>query len=158
MKAVIIYDSVFGNTEKVAQSVGQALGASAEVSVLPVSEATPERLRGADLLIAGAPTRQFRPSDGMRQWLASLPAGALQGMKTAAFDTRMSVKDANVWVLTVMVKIFGYAAEPMAKKLKAKGGQPTGTPAGFLVKGTEGPLFDGELERAAAWAQGLAAN
>ena len=158
MKAVIVYDSVFGNTEKVAQSVGQALGASAEVSVLRVSEATPERLRGADLLIAGAPTRQFRASDGMRQWLDTLPAGALQGIKTAAFDTRMSVKDAKVWILTILVKIFGYAAEPMAKKLQAKGGQPTGTPAGFLVKGTEGPLFDGALERAAAWAQGLTAN
>ena len=97
-------------------------------------------------------------SHGVRQWLDTLPAGALQGIKTAAFDTRMSVKDAKVWILTILVKIFGYAAEPMAKKLQAKGGQPTGTPAGFLVKGTEGPLFDGELERAAAWAQGLTAN
>jgi hypothetical protein len=54
-----------------------------------------------------------------------------------------------------MVKIFGYAAEPMAAKLKKKGGTVKNAPEGFIVGGTEGPLKDGELERAAAWTKEL---
>jgi len=55
-----------------------------------------------------------------------------------------------------MVKLFGYAAEPIAKRLGRKGGELAVTPEGFLVEGTEGPLKEGELERAAAWAERIA--
>jgi hypothetical protein len=57
-----------------------------------------------------------------------------------------------------VVKLFGYAAKPIADRLKKKGGELTIPPEGFLVKGTEGPLKEGELERAADWAKSLSEN
>ena len=71
----------------------------------------------------------------------------------AAFDTRISIKDINNPLLSTLVKLFGYAAEPIAKKLQGKGGVLAAAPEGFIVKGTEGPLKEGELERASGWAQ-----
>jgi flavodoxin len=155
MKILVIYDSVFGNTEKIAQAVSRGLASQGEVEVLRVADVTPQNLEGVGLLVAGSPTRGFRPTEGMKTFLKNLPAGALKGMKVAAFDTRIAVKDVHNVILTVMVKIFGYAAKPMADALVRKGGQLAVPPEGFIVNASEGPLKDGELERAAAWAQTL---
>jgi len=57
-----------------------------------------------------------------------------------------------------MVRLFGYAAAPIAKRLKSKGGELVLAPEGFVVKDTEGPLKEGELDRAAAWARQLIAS
>jgi hypothetical protein len=80
-----------------------------------------------------------------------LPSGSLRGVKVAAFDTRVAVAEGPA-ILKFFVKLFGYAAEPMAKQLVKKGGTQAMEPAGFIVEGTEGPMCEGELERAAAWA------
>jgi len=56
-------------------------------------------------------------------------------------------------VLLFFVRLFGYAAKPIAEKLKGKGGKPTIPPEGFFVKGMEGPLEEGEIERATSWAK-----
>ena len=80
----------------------------------------------------------------------------MKGVKVAAFDTRIAKEDAKNPVLRFMINIFGYAAKPIFDKLVSKGGEPTGEPAGFAVLDTEGPLKDGELDRAAAWAKSLA--
>ena len=149
MKALVVYDSVFGNTEKVAQAIGDALGAQ----TLRVGDVKPEHLTGLDALIVGSPTRAFSATPAIKTWLKALPPHSLQGVKVAAFDTRMNVKEVNSRVLTVFAKVFGYAAEPMAARLVKKGGTQAMTPAGFVVKGSEGPLQDGELERAADWAR-----
>ena len=151
MKALVIYDSVFGNTEKVAQAMGAALEARAEVSVLKVGDVTGEFWTGLDALIVGSPTRAFSPTPATKQLLAGIPRQGLQGVKVAAFDTRVDVDQAP-GILRVMVKLFGYAAEPLAAKLRKKGGQQALPPAGFFVEGTEGPLSERELERAASWA------
>ena len=76
----------------------------------------------------------------------------LKGIKVAAFDTRISVVEANSNFLRVMVKLFGYAAKPIADKLIKKGGALVVTPEGFIVEGSEGPLKKGEIERAKDWA------
>jgi flavodoxin len=152
MKSLVLYDSVFGNTEKIAQAIGAALG---NTPVLRVSEVTMEQLRGVDLLLVGSPTRQFRPTPATTQFLKSIPRDALQGARAAAFDTRIAVEEAGSWVLTFMVKIFGYAAAPIASALRQKGGEQIALPEGFFVKAAEGPLKEGELERAAEWAQQL---
>ena len=60
MKALILYDSVYGNTEKIALAIGHALGTQEEVSVVKAGEARPDQLAGSDLLIVGAPTQRFR--------------------------------------------------------------------------------------------------
>ncbi|MDO9547751.1 MAG: hypothetical protein Q7J65_02155 [Candidatus Marinimicrobia bacterium] len=81
-----------------------------------------------------------------------IPAGALKGVNVAAFDTRMSVKDVNSATLTFFVKIFGYAAEPIAARLRKKQGYLLVPPEGFIVMENKGPLKEGELERAVNWA------
>ena len=151
MKTLVIYDSVFGNTEKVAQAIGKALEAQAEVSVLKVGDVPPEFWTGLDALIVGSPTRAFTATPATKKLLSGIPRQGLQGVRVAAFDTRVEVETAP-GILKVMVKLFGYAAEPLAATLRKKGGQEALPPAGFVVVGTEGPLGEGELERAASWA------
>ena len=158
MKALVIYDSFFGNTEQIARAIGNALGSQGEVEVLRVSNVKPEQLTGLSLLIVGSPTRAFRPTPAISSFLGGIPANGLQGVKVAAFDTRMSTQDANSPILAFFVKLFGYAAKPIADKLKKKGGELAIPPEGFFVKGSEGPLKEGELERAAAWARQIIAT
>ena len=149
MKALVIYDSVFGNTERVAQAIGMSLGAQ----VLRVGDVKPEHLNGLAVLIVGSPTQAFQPLKPIKAFLKTLPSGSLKGVRVAAFDTRADVQEVNSRILTLFVKLFGYAAEPIAARLVKKGGTQALPPAGFFVNGKEGPLKDGELERAAAWAQ-----
>jgi flavodoxin len=157
MKALVVYDSVFGNTAKVAQAIGGALGGAGEVATKQVAEVRPEDLVGLALLVVGSPTRAFRPTPAMVAWLKGLPAGRLHGVKVAAFDTRIDPEDTKSGFLRFMVKLFGYAAEPISKRLVKKGATVAMSPQGFFVVGTEGPLKDGELERAAEWGRKIAA-
>ena len=159
MKTLVVYDSVFGNTEQIARAIGSALGSAEDVRVLRVTEVQPGQLVGLDLLIAGSPTRGFRPTPAITNWLKSLPAGSLRGIRVAAFDTRISMADPGIpGFLRFMVRIFGYAAQPIAKRLVRKSGQLAVPPEGFIVNASEGPLREGELERAAAWARQVLAT
>ena len=153
MKALVVYDSVFGNTEKVAQAIGEALGAQ----TLRLGDVQPEHLADLDALVVGSPTRAFSATPAIKKWLNGIAPRSLQGVKVAAFDTRMNVQEVNSRILTFLAKIFGYAAEPMASRLIKKGGTQAMPPAGFFVEGSEGPLKGGELERAVDWAKHLIA-
>jgi flavodoxin I len=146
MKAVVVYDSVYGNTEQIARSIGGAV--SGDVRVLRAGEVGPAELASLDLLIVGSPTYGGRPTPAARDFLNRVPQAAVKGVAVAAFDTRISVK---------VVRIFGFAAGRIAGSLKKKGGTLVLPPEGFFVEGTEGPLKEGELERAAGWAQGIMA-
>jgi flavodoxin I len=154
MKALIIYDSVFGNTEKVAKAMAAAL----ETSTLPVSQVTLDMLRGLDVLIVGSPTRSFRPTPAISKFLKSLPKDQLAGIRAAAFDTRIWLPTIDSAALRFLVDKGGYAANTVASAIKKKGGTLDVPPEGFLVTGEEGPLKEGELERAAAWAKQLAGS
>ncbi|MGC9522796.1 MAG: flavodoxin family protein [Anaerolineae bacterium] len=156
MKALVVYDSVFGNTEKVAQTIGEALAEYGEDEVRKVGSVQPAQLTGLDLLIVGSPTRAFSPTPDTKQFLSSIPAGSLQGVTVAAFDTRIAVEDTNSAILKFFVKIFGYAAKPIATRLERRGGELAVPPEGFIVEGTEGPMKEGELARATQWAKGIA--
>jgi len=153
MKALVVYDSFFGNTEKIAQAIGAALGSEPDVRVLKVGDVKPEYLAGINALVVGSPTRAFSASPAIKAWLKGLASGSLKGVKVAGFDTRADLKDVNSRVLTFLVGILGYAAEPIAARLLKKGGSQAMEPGGFLIVDREGPLKDGELERAAAWAR-----
>jgi flavodoxin I len=152
MKALVIYDSIFGNTEKIAQAIAPALGGADDVGMVKIGEAKLEQLAGLKLLVVGSPTRGFRPTPALTAFLVSIPPNSLAGMKTAAFDTSLSVGDIKSPILRWLAKWAGYAAKPINEQLIKKGGSQAATPEGFAVAGTEGPLKDGELERAAAWA------
>lgn len=158
MKALVVYDSVFGNTEKVAQAIGAALGPPEEVEVLGVTDANPEQVRGLDLLVVGSPTRAFKATGATNKLLKSLPKGSLRGVKVAAFDTRMPMGENVPGILRVLAKVFGYAAEPIGDRLNKRGGQQLAPPEGFFVNDSEGPLREGELDRATEWAKQILAK
>lgn len=159
MKTLVIYDSVFGNTEKIGRAVGNAIGAALgpanQVQTLRVGQVQLEQLQGLDLLVVGSPTRGFRPTEGLAAFLKGLPAGVLTEVRVAAFDTRFSAEDQKSAAMRFLLNTGGYAAKPIADRLKKSGGNLIAPPEGFIVEDTEGPLRAGELERAAAWARQL---
>jgi flavodoxin len=153
MKALVAYDSAYGNTKQVAEAIGGALGSPEDVHVRHVANVQPEQLAGLSLLVAGSPTQKFSPTGAASRFLKGIPRDGLEGVKIAAFDTRFAESEIEkVRILAFLVSIFGYAAEPLAKRLQKLGGELVVPPEAFYVGGTEGPLLDGELERAAAWA------
>ena len=155
MKALIVYDSVFGNTEKIAKAIGDSIGSQENVEVLRVTDMKLEQLQEIDLLFVGSPTRAFKPTKAIVDFLIKIPSNGLKGINVAAFDTRISTADVSSRMLNGFVKIFGYAAKPIADKLQKKGGNLIIPPEGFFVKDSEGPLKEGEFERAIDWAKSV---
>ncbi|MBT3362798.1 MAG: flavodoxin family protein [Chloroflexi bacterium] len=147
MKALVIYDSIYGNTAEIAKAIGN--GIAGEVKVVGVSEVNQQGMESLDLLVVGAPTQAGRPSQAMKDFLDQLSDSITQGVNVAAFDTRLTTR----WI-----KLFGYAAGKIGKNLKKKGGNLLLDPEPFFVTGKEGPLKEGELERAAAWGRQIAGS
>jgi flavodoxin len=140
MKTIVVYDSVFGNTKAIAETLAKEFGSDAKA--IHVKDANVAELSKAELLIVGSPIIAWKPSEGMEAFLNSLSTGSLAGVKAATFDTR--------------VKIFhGDAAGKIAKKLEECGASIITKPVFFTVKGKEGPLANGELEKASLWAKEL---
>ena len=156
MKALVVYDSQFGNTEKIARVIGDTLAKGAETTLLRAAAATPQALSGYDLIIIGSPTQRFNATETVGGLLAGL---SLTNMKAAAFDTRFDMAAVESRMLRMAVKIAGdsaaYAAPRIAAVLEKAGATMVVAPEGFIVTDTEGPLREGELERAAEWARGL---
>ncbi len=146
MRAFIVYDSVYGNTEKISEAIAEALGPHGNVRLLRAGDVEMPELSPGDLLIAGCPTHAGRPTQSMQVFLDRIPEASLQGIKACAFDTRVSAR----WV-----KILGFAAGRIASSLKKRGANPATAPEGYFVTGKEGPLKDGELRRAENWARGI---
>lgn len=147
MRALVVYDSVYGNTEEIAKAIGGAI--TGEVEVLRAGKVGPSKLETITLLVVGAPTQRGRVTPAIRDFLDRVSKPEVRGMNVATFDTRFSTK---------LVGIFGYAAGKIASNLKKKGANLIVDPEGFFVEGTKGPLKEGELERAAAWGKGLASD
>lgn len=164
MRAIVVYESLYGNTAEVARAVAAGIGSGTEA--LSTAEASPEAVAGADLLVAGAPAHMHGlPSDKtratavergdqgaapvpdlshptMRSWLDDLPE---RKAAAAAFDTR-----ADGWW-------GGGAAQKIGKALKKKRYRLVDEVQGFIVDDDGGPfLRDGEIERARAWGERLA--
>ena len=163
MKAIVVYESLWGNTAAVARAIAEGLGPDARA--MSTAEATRDVVGDADLIVAGAPVHGFSlpredgranvgknpgkapsPPDlshpSMRSWLAELPKG--NGW-FAAFDTRFR------WTP-------GSATSGIMKGLQRAGYRQLARREKFLISGTYGPMRDGELERAKAWGGALAAG
>jgi flavodoxin I len=145
MKALVVYDSQHGNTEAIARAIAGAAGRGAARAVR-VGDVKAADLKALDVLAVGSPTLGGRPTPAVQAFLDGIPAGSLAKVRVAAYDTRMTM-----WI----AKLFGWAADRIAAGLAAKGGVQAARPTGFIVKGREGPLADGERERAAVWAKGF---
>jgi menaquinone-dependent protoporphyrinogen IX oxidase len=170
MRALVVYESMYGNTHVVASNIADGLRGSYEVTLVPVADATPDLIAGADLLVVGAPThihglstassRQAarkaaaKPESGLtldqdasgtalRDWLSSLAAGHALA---AAFDTRL----AGAPVLT------GRASRGISRLLRRHGYQLIVPPESFVVTKVN-TLVDGESSRARRWGEALAA-
>jgi flavodoxin len=152
MKALVIYDSQFGNTEKIAQAIRDKLETEVRTALVRAAEITPDYVVSADLLVIGSPTQRFHATE----LVADLLKGrTLQNVRAAAFDTRFDMAEVESRVLRMAVKVAGdsaYAAPRIASELEKAGATLVVEPEGFIVEGTEGPLRAGELERAAEWA------
>jgi len=163
MKAVVVYESLWGNTAAIARAIAEGIGS--EARALSTAEAAPDVVAGADLIVAGAPVLGFAlPTEAMRtsiqtgpqyasnsgdfshpsmrSWLAALAPGQGSG---AAFETR------------VRGPVPGGSVKAIARGLTDAGRTVTGKGEPFIVTGKFGPLREGELERARAWGAELAA-
>jgi flavodoxin len=159
-KIFVVYDSAYGNTEKIAQNIAQGfistLDSQGEIDVCRVNLVKPDHLTGLDLLVVGSPTQRFRPTVEITTFLRSIPPNVLDGVRVAAFDTRLTEAEiGKIRILAFFVRIYGYAAKPIADLLKKKGGILVVPPEGFFVEGMEGPLADGEIQRAIEWGKYL---
>ena len=146
MKTLVVYDSVYGNTEIVARAIGDAL--PGEVQVLRLGQVNAGDLEAVDLLIIGSPTHGALPTEAAQRLLERIESPVREGARAATFDTRLTWKFLERWG--------GFAAPKMADTLRGKGWTLVVEPGGFFVKGLKkGPLKRGEAERAAAWASAL---
>ncbi|ABV34131.1 flavodoxin family protein [Pseudothermotoga lettingae] len=152
MNILILYDSFFSNTEKIARTIGEAFSPN-EVNVLKVDNVKYRNLENLDLLIVGSPTRAFSPTRAIKSFLRKIPKDGLKGVKVIAFDTRFTKEKirSSFFMLPFFVKIFGYAADSIAKKLTKKGGKLVVPSEWFFVEDVEGPLKDGEIEHTKRW-------
>jgi flavodoxin I len=150
MNALIVYDSAYGNTAKVAKAIAGTVSEKYKTITKLVAEIKPGDVEVADLLIVGSPTQGGRPTKPVEEFLKSLPAGLLHPLKVAAFDTRFAIKEQG-FGLKMLMRTIGFAAPKISAMLKAKRGTVVMEPEGFIVSDMKGPLKEGELERAKAW-------
>lgn len=160
MRGFVVYESLFGNTARIAQAVADGMREHLDVELHGVAEGLwPE---GTDLLVMGGPTHAFSMSRGttredavkqgadadssigLREWLDELPQG--NDTLFAAFDTRVEM----------VRRLPGSAAKAAAKVARRRGYQPLTRPESFYVQDTPGPLLDGEVQRAEVWGTQLA--
>lgn len=152
MTNLVLYDSQFGNTQKIAEAIGKGIGsdvvvkAAGDTGNIPWSE--------LKLLVVGSPTQGGRPTQALQKALDSIPANNLHTTNVAAFDTRFKEAD-HGFGLKLLMKTIGYASAKILKILEGKGGTAAAQPEGFFVSDKEGPLKVGELERAQEWGRTL---
>jgi hypothetical protein len=170
MRALIVFESMYGNTHVVADHVADGLRSSFETTVVPVDDATPELVRASDLLVCGGPTHAHGLSRvstrnaavaaaekdgtlsveaaaqglGLREWFEGI--GRQGNTAAAAFDTRI---DAPAFLT-------GRASTGIARRLRWRGFRLAVEPESFLVD-KHNHLLEGEAERAASWGAALAA-
>lgn len=146
MNTLVIYDSHYGNTKRIAQAIADTLHAFGQAQAVHVDPDRSFKFQGVDLLILGSPTQGFRPTPAMQFLLETVSPASLSGLAVACFDTRFR---GRLWKNS--------AAPRMAKQLRTMGVEPIVPPESFFVKAMkkEGPLLTGEVERAATWARML---
>ena len=146
MNSLVIYASHFGNTKKVAEAIAEGLRSHGPANIISIDEAPSRMPAGFDLLVLGGPTEALRVTPPMVQFFERLEPGALQGVATAAFDTRLHMPR---WLL-------GSAAVGIARRLSEAGAGMISPQESFFVAGKGPELLPGELERATAWGAMLA--
>lgn len=156
MKVLIVYDSFFGNTKQVAEAMKNQLSIGHDCRLTKVDYVTTEDFMETDLLIVGSPTRGFEPTKPIVKFMKHFFEVNMH-CRLAVFDTRMDVEAVNNFVLTFLTKRKGYAGTTFGKLADKYQIELVVKPEGFIVLESEGPMKDGELERAAKWAESVVA-
>ena len=158
MNAIVVFDSLHGNTERIAQAVGEALQPLGAVRVMRTTDVPPGTT--ADAWVLGGPTQRHRMSPPLAAFVEGMPRGSLEGVPVATFDTRYHYPRL----------MSGSAARAAASRLRRTGCRLVAEPESFFVQ--EGPrpagggkpapetehLEVGEIERARSWGAELAAR
>ncbi|MEV0168801.1 flavodoxin family protein [Nonomuraea fuscirosea] len=166
MDALVVYESMFGNTEEIAKAIAEGISTRLRTEAAEAGRAPGAVGAEVGLLVVGGPTHAFAMSrastrrsaaqqatrplvsagNGVREWLATLRTSSA-GLRSAAFDTRVAKP-----------RLPGSAARGIARRLGRLGVRVLAPAQSFYVLGTEGPLVEGELERARKWGESLAAS
>ena len=152
MKILIVYDSLYGNTEKIGFAIRDGFK-DPETKCVKSTGASAEDVNQADLLIIGSPTYGGRPSEPIKNIFKMISGMDLKNKYAAAFDTGM-LQEGRGGIVKGIIKFFGYASPRIADELNHYGMNVIGAET-FFVLGKEGPLKEGELERAKNWAKTL---
>jgi hypothetical protein len=171
MRALVVYESIFGNTQVVAKAIAGGLSTAMEVELVEVGAAPSVVGEDVDLLVVGGPThahgmtkaesrqnaarqageRLVSRGVGIREWLEGVRSSS-RAVAAAAFDTRIKGPEL----------LWGSAAKGVDKELRRRGFRSVVPPASFFVGGPTGPVFDrlaeDEAERARGWGAALAAK
>jgi flavodoxin len=147
MNSLVIYESRYGNTQKIAYAIAAGLRAWGAVEVVAAEKAHRARIHGYDLVVLGGPTEGHGITKTMADYIDQI-GDAFTGTNAATFDTR----------LTWPKWLSGSAAGDIAKRLETFGARMVAPPATFMVAGSPLALEPGELERAEGWARSLAAR
>ena len=149
MNALVVYFSKFGHTQKIANSVADNLANHMDVTTLSSDQLTAGQLKKADLVVMGSPTHNMNLPKSVQPVFENLPKRILSGTLVAAFDTSYKMS----WLLNQFT-----ASKRLAKKLRKLGGRLVLQPEIFHVMEREGPLYEGEIERAQQWANQILAK
>jgi hypothetical protein len=170
-RALVIYESMYGNTEQIGKAIGDGLAEVMPVDVVEVGSAPTELSSDVGLIVVGGPTHALgmsRPATredaakqaqsplvsagiGVREWLSSLkPGDDYETPLAAAYDTHLDHP--------MVVRRLGSAGGSIARQLEQLGFTLATEPQHFWVSGTQGPLQEGELERGHDWGRALAEN
>ena len=173
MRALVVYESVFGNTHAIAEAIGRGLASApdVEVEVVPVDDAVPGRLEAVDLLVVGGPThvhgmaRESTKEGGVTQ---EHERAEQQHRPEHPIDEQAHGQVLREWLETLVRPhddaqaaafdtradgprlITGSAGHAISKRLRHDGWPLLADHASFLVD-HDNELLDGELERAEAW-------
>jgi len=161
VRALVVYESMFGNTEKVAAAIRDGLEGVIDTQLIRVDRAPAQLPADVRLLVVGGPTHAFSMSrastradaskqgdvimptqTGIREWIDALDAGSVRAV-VATFDTRV----------TKVRRLPGSAAKAAAKALRRRGFKAITDPASFYVDDSVGPVSEAELALAREWGE-----
>ena len=146
MNALVVYFSKFGNTKMVAEAIGEVLQHEGETRIISSDKLAATDFKDVDLVIMGSPTHKMNLPEEVRPIFEGLPKKILKGKQVAAFDTSYKM---SKW-------LSGFtASKKLARKLRKLGGKRIVPPEVFNVVDREGPLYEGENERAKEWAASI---
>jgi flavodoxin len=144
VNSLVVYFSKFGHTRKIADAIAETLQSMGTVRSIEATQLSVVDFNDVDLVVMGTPTHKMNLPEAVRPVFERLPKRVLKKVPAAAFDTS--------YKMSPFLARFT-AAKKLAQKLRKLGGKRIVPPETFYVEGREGPLYEGELERAREWSE-----